>query len=166
MSDNVTLPDRLLRIKVRNPNAIGTHSEACWQWHDDCALLLASDRLAALTEQLRAERDALRANRDVWMAQTGLERKMRNEAESRLAALTDAIDTACRHAQLEAWEAAFTRITDAAAVQPLDPTPPPDTIAARHQAHYRYCECLGDSSECCDARCPCHDETPDPKGTK
>jgi hypothetical protein len=92
MSDNVTLPDRLLRIKVRNPNAIGTHSEACWQWHDDCALLLASDRLAALTEQLRAERDALRANRDVWMAQTGLERKMRNEAESRLAALTDAID--------------------------------------------------------------------------
>lgn len=34
----------------------------------------------------------------------------------------------------------------------------PNSIAARHQAHYRNCGCLGDSSECCDATCPCHDD--------
>lgn len=56
MSDDGTLPDRL-RNMVRNPNAIGTHCEACWQWHDDCALLLA----AALLCDLAAENDRLRA---------------------------------------------------------------------------------------------------------
>lgn len=55
MTDDGTLPDRL-RNMVRNPNAIGTHSAACWQWHDDCALLLAADRVA--------ERDAERAARE------------------------------------------------------------------------------------------------------
>ena len=55
MTDDGTLPDRL-RNMVRNPNAIGTHSAACWQWHDDCALLLAADRVA--------ERDAERAGRE------------------------------------------------------------------------------------------------------
>ena len=55
VTDDGTLPDRL-RNMVRNPNAIGTHSAACWQWHDDCALLLAADRVA--------ERDAERAGRE------------------------------------------------------------------------------------------------------
>ena len=55
MTDDGTLPDRL-RNMVRNPNAIGTHSAACWQWHDDCALLLAADRVA--------ERDAERVARE------------------------------------------------------------------------------------------------------
>jgi hypothetical protein len=54
VDDPRTLADRL-RNMVRNPNAIGTHSEACWQWHDDCALLLA----AALLRDLADERDAL-----------------------------------------------------------------------------------------------------------
>ena len=55
MTNDGTLPDRL-RNMVRNPNAIGTHSAACWQWHDDCALLLAADRVA--------ERDVERAARE------------------------------------------------------------------------------------------------------
>jgi len=52
-------------------------------------------------------------------------------AEARLAALTDAIDTAEQnppdfdgYLPREAWEAAFTRITDAAAVQPPDTKEP------------------------------------------
>jgi hypothetical protein len=49
MSDDGTLPDRL-RSMVRDPDAVGTHSDECWQWHDDCALLLAADRLASLTD--------------------------------------------------------------------------------------------------------------------
>ena len=71
VTDDGTLPDRL-RNMVRNPNAIGTHSAACWQWHDDCALLLAADRVA--------ERDAERAARE------------RAEAEARQ--LREAIETA------------------------------------------------------------------------
>ena len=55
MTNDGTLPDRL-RNMVRNPNAIGTHSAVCWQWHDDCALLLAADRVA--------ERDVERAARE------------------------------------------------------------------------------------------------------
>jgi hypothetical protein len=43
--DPRTLADRL-RSMVRDPDAVGTHSDECWQWHDDCALLLAADRLA------------------------------------------------------------------------------------------------------------------------
>jgi hypothetical protein len=58
MTDDGTLPDRL-RNMVRNPNAIGTHSAACWQWHDDCALLLAADRVAEreLADRLTAWSD-------------------------------------------------------------------------------------------------------------
>jgi hypothetical protein len=57
-------------------------------------------------------------------------RLLREQADTadRLAALTDAIDTAEQnppdfdgYLPREAWEAAFTRITDAAAVQPPDP---------------------------------------------
>jgi hypothetical protein len=55
MSDPRTLADRI-RSMVRDPDAVGTHSEACWQWHDDCALLLAADRLAALTDAVRSIR--------------------------------------------------------------------------------------------------------------
>jgi hypothetical protein len=47
------LADRL-RNMVRNPNAIGTHSEACWQWHDDCALLLAAALLRRHADLLDA----------------------------------------------------------------------------------------------------------------
>ena len=77
MTDDGTLPDRL-RNMVRNPNAIGTHSAACWQWHDDCALLLAADRVAerdadvsagavartVAMSHIAAERDAERAARE------------------------------------------------------------------------------------------------------
>ncbi len=77
MTDDGTLPDRL-RNMVRNPNAIGTHSAACWQWHDDCALLLAADRVAerdadvsagavartVAMSHIAAERDAERAGRE------------------------------------------------------------------------------------------------------
>lgn len=31
------------------------------------------------------------------------------------------------------------------------------SIAERHQIHYRSCNCLGDSAECCDSRCGCHE---------
>jgi len=77
MTNDGTLPDRL-RNMVRNPNAIGTHSAACWQWHDDCALLLAADRVAerdadvsagavartVAMSHIAAERDAERAARE------------------------------------------------------------------------------------------------------
>jgi hypothetical protein len=43
--DPRTLADRL-RSMVRDPDAVGTHYDECWQWDDDCALLLAADRLA------------------------------------------------------------------------------------------------------------------------
>jgi hypothetical protein len=49
------------------------------------------------------------------------------------------------------------RIADAAVLGSGE-QPEATSIAARHQAHYRYCGCLGDSSECCDATCPCHSE--------
>jgi len=117
--DPRTLADRI-RSMVRDPDAVGTHYDECWQWHDDCALLLAADLLA--------ERDALRANRDVWMAQTGLERKMRNEAESRLAALTDAIGDPDELADLTTLHPAWAHVEllrrIAAAVQPPDTKEP------------------------------------------
>jgi hypothetical protein len=52
-TDPRTVADRL-RNMVRNPNAIGTHSEACWQWHDDCALLLAAALLRRHADLLDA----------------------------------------------------------------------------------------------------------------
>lgn len=61
MSDDGTLPDRL-RNMVRNPNAVGTHYDECWQWHDDCALLLAADRLAALTDAIGTDLDRVIAD--------------------------------------------------------------------------------------------------------
>ncbi len=84
MTDDGTLPDRL-RNMVRNPNAIGTHSAACWQWHDDCALLLAADRVAerdadvsagavartVAMSHIAAERDAERAARERAEAENG-----------------------------------------------------------------------------------------------
>jgi hypothetical protein len=45
-ADPRTLADRL-RSMVRDPDAVGTHYDECWQWHDDCALLLAAARLSA-----------------------------------------------------------------------------------------------------------------------
>lgn len=30
-------------------------------------------------------------------------------------------------------------------------------LAQKHQEHYRSCNCLGDSAECCVASCECHD---------
>jgi hypothetical protein len=57
--DPRTLADRL-RSMVRDPDAVGTHSDECWQWHDDCALLLAADRLAALLDAIG---DAVRSIR-------------------------------------------------------------------------------------------------------
>lgn len=32
------------------------------------------------------------------------------------------------------------------------------TLAQKHQEHYRSCNCLGDSSECCVETCECHVE--------
>lgn len=91
MTDDGTLPDRL-RNMVRNPNAIGTHSAACWQWHDDCALLLAADRVAerdadvsagavartVAMSHIAAERDAERAARERAEAEA---RQLRDFAE-------------------------------------------------------------------------------------
>ncbi len=88
MTDDGTLPDRL-RNMVRNPNAISTHSDACWQWHDDCALLLAADRVAerdaalgrAVTAEARAE--TLRIERDrywTWANRAEAEARQLREA--------------------------------------------------------------------------------------
>ena len=32
----------------------------------------------------------------------------------------------------------------------------PETLAQKHMQHYRSCNCLGDSAECCRADCECH----------
>jgi hypothetical protein len=43
-----------LRATV-DPDRISTHSPECWQWHRDCALLMACDEI----DQLAAELDRL-----------------------------------------------------------------------------------------------------------
>lgn len=34
----------------------------------------------------------------------------------------------------------------------------PPSVGVLHVRHYRYCNCLGDASECCDVTCPCHED--------
>ena len=91
MNDDGTLPDRL-RNMVRDPDAVGTHSEACWQWHDDCALLLAADRLAAAEAEADGEREAHRATAR-QLVETQMERidaeREADEARARLTAQRD-----------------------------------------------------------------------------
>ena len=37
------------------------------------------------------------------------------------------------------------------------PTPnEPETLSEKHMRHYRSCNCLGDSAECCRTDCECH----------
>jgi hypothetical protein len=119
--DPRTLADRL-RSMVRDPDAVGTHYDECWQRHDDCALLLAADRLAAAEAAHLATYETVSRRADA--------------AEARLAALTDAIDAELQSSlflyelslgvadcpELAAWD----RI--AAAVQPSRPEEP-DMIA-------------------------------------
>jgi hypothetical protein len=138
MNDDGTLPDRL-RNMVRDPDAVGTHSEACWQWHDDCALLLAADRLAAAEAEADGEREAHRATArqlvETQMERIDAEREadeararltaQRDDLAARLSALTDAIGdldaldvealTLCPDEPL-----AITLRRIAAAVQPTD----------------------------------------------
>jgi hypothetical protein len=68
--DPRTLADRL-RSMVRDPDAVGTHYDECWQWHDDCALLLAADRLAlwqSNTEDAIADAGDLPGDLTAWSA--------------------------------------------------------------------------------------------------
>lgn len=91
MTDDGTLPDRL-RNMVRNPNAIGTHSAACWQWHDDCALLLAADRVAERDADVSAGAVARTVAMSHIAAERDAERVARERAEAevrQLRALTE-----------------------------------------------------------------------------
>lgn len=81
MTDDGTLPDRL-RNMVRNPNAIGTHSAACWQWHDDCALLLAADRVAERDADVSAGAVARTVAMSHIAAERDAERVARERAEA------------------------------------------------------------------------------------
>lgn len=55
-ADSGTLPDRLRQIADDlYGRTASTHSDACWQWHDTCALHRAAeqlDRLTVLGDQL------------------------------------------------------------------------------------------------------------------
>ena len=93
MTDDGTLPDRL-RNMVRNPNAIGTHSAACWQWHDDCALLLAADRVAERDADVSAGAVARTVAMSHIAAERDAERVARERAEAEARQLREAIETA------------------------------------------------------------------------
>ena len=93
MTDDGTLPDRL-RNMVRNPNAIGTHSAACWQWHDDCALLLAADRVAERDADVSAGAVARTVAMSHIAAERDAERAARERAEAEARQLREAIETA------------------------------------------------------------------------
>jgi hypothetical protein len=161
MDNDGTLSSRLRQIA--DDLSIGlmvrTHSEACWQWHDACALLLAADRLDALTddpnrpdwyddltpegealdwaeryrlvvsqcdelqERLAAADDEADGEREAHQATA----RQLVETQMRLVTLLDAIGTAEQNSPdfdgylpREAWEAAFTRIADAAATARTD----------------------------------------------
>lgn len=86
----MTLPDRL-RNMVRNPNAIGTHSAACWQWHDDCALLLAADRVAERDADVSAGAVARTVAMSHIAAERDVERAGRERAEAEARQLREAI---------------------------------------------------------------------------
>jgi hypothetical protein len=90
MTDDGTLPDRL-RNMVRNPNAIGTHSAACWQWHDDCALLLAADRVAERDADVSAGAVARTVAMSHIAAERDAERAARERAETEARQLREAI---------------------------------------------------------------------------
>ena len=90
MTDDGTLPDRL-RNMVRNPNAIGTHSAACWQWHDDCALLLAADRVAERDADVSAGAVARTVAMSHIAAERDAERAARERAEAEARQLREAI---------------------------------------------------------------------------
>ncbi len=90
MTDDGTLPDRL-RNMVRNPNAIGTHSAACWQWHDDCALLLAADRVAERDADVSAGAVARTVAMSHIAAERDAERVARERAEAEARQLREAI---------------------------------------------------------------------------
>jgi len=104
MTDDGTLPDRL-RNMVRNPNAIGTHSAACWQWHDDCALLLAADRVAERDADVSAGAVARTVAMSHIAAERDAERAARERAEAEARQLREAIGD--RHTpeeqQAEVW---------------------------------------------------------------
>jgi capsid protein len=83
--DPNSVADRL-RSMVRDPDAVGTHSDECWQWHDDCALLLAADRLTAADNEI----ESLNAEIEhVWIANAEKLLAERVEARARLSALTE-----------------------------------------------------------------------------
>ncbi len=90
MTDDGTLPDRL-RNMVRNPNAIGTHSAACWQWHDDCALLLAADRVAERDADVSAGAVARTVAMSHIAAERDAERVARERAEAEARQLREVI---------------------------------------------------------------------------
>ena len=93
MTDDGTLPDRL-RNMVRNPNAIGTHSAACWQWHDDCALLLAADRVAERDADVSAGAVARTVAMSHIAAERDAERVARERAEAEVRQLREQLDAA------------------------------------------------------------------------
>ncbi len=95
MTDDGTLPDRL-RNMVRNPNAIGTHSAACWQWHDDCALLLAADRVAERDADVSAGAVARTVAMSHIAAERDAERAARERAEAEARQLREAIEDRLR----------------------------------------------------------------------
>ena len=118
MTDDGTLPDRL-RNMVRNPNAIGTHSAACWQWHDDCALLLAADRVAERDADVSAGAVARTVAMSHIAAERDAERAARERAEAEARQLREAIEFTASALDFEIDGDKFPRLVRQSLLEPL-----------------------------------------------